>query len=87
MNIYEDLPDDELDAKIVELRGKIEEVMMGGVAIVVAGNGRRIEYARANQSGIEGLLKAAIREKQARAGVQVSGAIQTIFPYGGDFGC
>lgn len=84
--MYEDLTDAALDAKIVELREKVEQVAMGGVARVVAGNGRRIEYSDANRGGLEGLLKLAIREKQARAGVQVSGAINVTFPYGGDFG-
>ena len=87
MGLYDDLTDEDLDAKIVELRGKVEQVISGGVARVVAGNGRRIEYSSANREGLEGLFKAAVREKQARAGVQVSGAINVTFLYGGDFGC
>lgn len=80
--IYGDMTDEELAAKIAELRGHVEQVAIGGVAVVVAGEGRRIEYSRANEKGLLALLAAASREKARRAGVQVSGAIQVTYPYG-----
>lgn len=81
--LYGDLTDEQLDAKIADLRAKLETVYEGGAAIVVAGEGRRVEYTRSNASGLEGMLKDAVREKQRRAGVQVSGALGVVFPYGG----
>lgn len=87
--LYGDLDDDALHAKIVELRGKYETVISGGVATVVAGQGRRIEYTRANSDGLKSLLTEAVRERDGRAGVQIGGALSITFPYGGDFynGC
>lgn len=87
--LYGDLDDAALAAKIVELRGKYEQAIGGGVATVVAGQGRRIEYTRSNAAGLLSLIKEAVREQESRAGVQVSGALSITFPYGGDFynGC
>ncbi|HEY0083914.1 MAG TPA: hypothetical protein VGB61_14065, partial [Pyrinomonadaceae bacterium] len=61
----------------------VEKVIGGGVAVVVAGEGRRIEYSRANGGGLEALLKAACRERDRRAGVQVSGALRVRYLYAG----
>lgn len=83
--MYEDLSDDDLKAEIIDLRGKIKIVVGGGTAVVVAGEGRRVEYTAANLKGLQSLLTAAIRERDERAGVQISGAIAVTFPYGGDF--
>lgn len=87
--LYGDLDDAALDAKILDLRGKLETVVLGGVALVVAGEGRRIEYSRANQSGLEGLVRDAVRERDRRAGVQITGAIAVRYGYadGGGYGC
>jgi hypothetical protein len=83
--LYNDLTDEELAAKKKELVGKYETAIGGGVATVIAGEGRRVEYTRANASGLESLIKALDREQQKRAGVQVSGAIRVTFPYSGDY--
>lgn len=83
--LYGDMTDVELAAKIVELRAAYETAISGKVATVVAGEGRRVEYTRANIDGLKGLLTAAIRERARRDGVQVSGAIRVHFPYGGDY--
>jgi peptidoglycan hydrolase-like protein with peptidoglycan-binding domain len=82
--LYGNLSDDDLAAKIVELTASYEKTMTGGAAIVVAGQGRRIEYTRSNSSGLMALLTAATREQQRRAGIQVDGALSITFPYGGD---
>jgi hypothetical protein len=83
--LYGDLSDADLDAKILELRIAYETAVGGKVATVIAGEGRRIEYTRANLEGLKGLLTSATRERDRRAGVQTSGAIRVTFPYGGDF--
>lgn len=85
MTLYQDLTDQQLADKVKQLTDEYEKVMLGGVAIVVAGQGRRIEYTRANVTGLLSLLTAAQREQQRRAGVQVSGAIRVNFPYAGDY--
>lgn len=81
--IYGHLTDEELAAKIADLASKYENAQTGGVAIVVAGDGRRIEYTRSNSAGLLGLLTDASRERDRRAGVHTSGAIRVVFPYGG----
>lgn len=83
MRIYRNLTDQQLADKITELTGKLETVIGGGVATVVAGENRRVEYSRANQSGLEMLLKAAINEQDFRAGIQTTGAIRVSYPYAG----
>ncbi len=83
--LYTDLSDVDLELKVKDLTAKYERVMEGGAAVVVAGEGRRVEYTRANDKGLLALLTAARREQQRRAGVQVSGAIQVTFPYAGDY--
>ena len=81
MKLYQNLTDVELAAKITYLTEKLETVVGGGVALVVAGESRRIEYSRANQQGLEALLKAAQNEQDRRNGIQVSGAIGVSYPY------
>lgn len=86
--LYTNLDDTQLAAKVTELTTKYETAIGGGVVTVVAGEGRRIEYSRANAAGLQSLLTAAVREQQRRAGIQVDGAISVTFPYGGDYyGC
>ena len=65
--MYSDLTDEELDAEIVELRGKVKEVMSGGAVQVIAGEGRRIEYTRSNIDGLESLLRSALNEREKRS--------------------
>ena len=65
--MYEDLTDAELDTKIAELRGKYEDVLSGGAAVVIAGEGRRVEYTRGNIDGLEKLLDLARSERTRRA--------------------
>lgn len=67
MAMYSDLTDEELDAKIIELRDKVETVVGGGAVAVIAGEGRRKEYTRGNIDGLRGLLNAAIIERDKRA--------------------
>lgn len=64
--MFDDLTDEALDAKIVELRGKIEKVMSGEAVAVMAGEGRRIEYTRGNVDGLQQLLDSAITERDRR---------------------
>lgn len=81
--LYTNLSDEELEDKITTLTAAYEKAMLGGVATVVAGGGRRMEYTTANASGLLSLITAATREKQRRSGVQTTGAIRVVFPYGG----
>ena len=82
--LYGNLSDADLATKITDLTAQYEKAISGGVATVVAGQGRRLEYTRSNASGLLSLIKEAAREQQARAGVQVGGALAITFPYGGD---
>lgn len=64
--MYDDLDDAALDAKIVELRGKLEQVTGGGGVAVIAGEGRRKEFTRANLGGLQAMFDAALRERERR---------------------
>ena len=79
--IYTRLTDEQLAAKVEELSTAYEKAVGGGVA-VVAGEGRRMEYSRANAPGLYSLLTVALREQDRRSGVQVSGAIAVRYPHG-----
>jgi membrane protease subunit (stomatin/prohibitin family) len=81
--LYQDLTDEELVAKIANLTSLYETAISGGTAVVVAGEGRRVEYTRSNAAGLASLITAAQREQQRRAGVQITGAIAVSYPYGG----
>lgn len=63
--MYADLTDEELDAKIIELRGKLETVAGGGVS-VIAGEGRRKEFARGNSTDLKRLYQDAVNEREKR---------------------
>lgn len=79
MGLYSDLTDEALAAKIAELRDAIETTAGGQVA-VIAGNGRRMEYTRADSKTLWTLLRAATNEKDERAGIAVSGGIGVVYP-------
>lgn len=83
--LYQDLTADELKAKIADLTTKYETAMGGGVAIVVAGEGRRVEYTRANADGLMSLINAAQRQLDRLNGVRVDGALPISFPYAGNY--
>jgi len=78
MGIYSDLDDEELAAKIIQLRDAVETAAGGGVA-VIAGEGRRMEYTRANSSGLKELLRAALSERDSRAGGSPDAAIRVVW--------
>lgn len=63
--MYDDLDDAELDAKIIELRTKLEEAAGGGIA-VIAGENRRKEFTRGNSGELKKLLDAATTEREKR---------------------
>lgn len=65
--MFDDLTDEELAAKIIELRTKIETVAGGGAVTVIAGEGRRKEFSRGNIDDLERLLNMALAEKERRA--------------------
>lgn len=65
--MYADLTDEELNAKVSELRDAIEKVSLGGAVAVIAGEGRRVEYTRANSEGLNSLYRLAIIEVEKRA--------------------
>lgn len=63
---YDTMTDAELDAEIVELRAAARSLTSGGDVQVVAGEGRRMEYTRANHQDLRRDLNAACREKARR---------------------
>lgn len=65
--MYDDLDDAALDAKIIELRGKLETVAGGGV-VAIAGEGRRKEFSRGNSAALQKLYDAAVFERSRRQG-------------------
>lgn len=65
--MYEDLDDAALEAKIVELRTKLEAAT-GGDVVRVSGEGRTLEYGRANLGGLKTFLREAMAERDRRAG-------------------
>lgn len=65
--MYEDLDDAALEAKIIELRTKLEAVV-GGDVVRVSGEGRTLEYSRATVGGLRTLLTEARAERDRRAG-------------------
>lgn len=65
--MYEDLDDAALEAKIVELRTKLEAVN-GGDVVRVSGEGRTLEYGRANVDGLKTMFREARAERDRRAG-------------------
>jgi hypothetical protein len=67
MAMYSDLTDEELAAKITELRGKVETVAGGGAVAVIAGEGRRKEFTRGNIGDLRALLTEAVQEAERRA--------------------
>ena len=79
MGIYSDLGDAELDEKIVELRDAYEKTVGGQVA-VISGNGRRMEYTRADSKALRSLLRDAQNERAERGGACVAGAIGIVYP-------
>lgn len=64
--MYDDLDDAALDAKIIELRGLLEQVVGGGEVAVIAGEGRRKEFTRANLDGLQRLYDQAVATKARR---------------------
>ena len=76
---FEKLTDDELSAKIDEIREKITAMTFGGEVAVVAAEGRRLEFTRANAKQAHMLLEEAISEQNARNGATVGRAIGVDF--------
>lgn len=60
------LDDVELRALVTELRSGVKEAMIGGGVAVIAGEGRRMEYTRANLKDLKAELAAAQRELARR---------------------
>jgi len=67
MGIYTDLSNAELDEEIATLRTARRQVMTEGVS-KIAGEGRSIEYSRADSTRVERSLRDAIAERSRRAG-------------------
>lgn len=63
---YSTLTDEELAAKVTELRNALEATSIGGGVAVVAGEGRRMEYTSANRADLRQFYQAALREQQRR---------------------
>ena len=67
MAMYSDLTDEALAAKIIEFRDKVELVAAGGAVAVIAGEGRRKEFTRANLGDLKLLLRELLNEQERRA--------------------
>lgn len=52
MGIYDDLTEQELRDLISQTRSAYLETIQGGVAEVIAGEGRRMEYSRADSTAL-----------------------------------
>lgn len=78
MLLYTTLSDADLDAKIIELTTKYENVQMGGGVAKVQREGRLLEYTKSNSGGLIDLLKIALAERDRRNGVP-RGAIEVCF--------
>lgn len=66
MRLYADLTDEQLSAEISEYSGAIKKIALGGGIAVVAGEGRRVEYA----SGNVGEARTALRDLLAEARIR-----------------
>jgi hypothetical protein len=64
--IYTSLSDQELTDDIAAFRSARRELMLGAGVAVVAGEGRRLEFTRANQGSLDAELKNLIAEGQRR---------------------
>ena len=60
------LNDAELDVLIAELRAGYREAVVGGGVAAVRGEGRALEYTRANLGDLKRELASALREKARR---------------------
>lgn len=80
MGRFSGLTDQQLADKIVRYETAQEEVDLGESVIVVAGEGRRTEFTRANSANIRTTLDALLRERDRRNGTGGRGqAIEVIF--------
>jgi len=66
MRIYASLTDEALEAEVAEYIAAIKTAVSGGIA-VVAGEGRRIEYARGNIGEARLALRELFAEAQYRS--------------------
>jgi diaminopimelate decarboxylase len=66
MRLYADLTDEQLSAEISEYRAAIKKVALGGGIGVVAGEGRRIEYAEGNVNEARTALRDLLAEAAYR---------------------
>jgi ribosomal protein L29 len=69
---YRDLTVEELQAQIVEYRTAKKETATGGVGTVIA-EGRRIDYVRPNQDGLNEELRELEAELARRPGFEDRG--------------
>lgn len=74
MSMYDDLTDDEVNAKIIVFRDAYEAVIGGQVA-VIAGNGRRMEYTRADSKALLAIIRELRSLRDERAGGLGTGAL------------
>lgn len=80
MGIYSDLTDEALAAEIAAYRAARKEMTLGQGVAVIAGEGRRVEFTKANRADLDAELRALIREQDKRAGRRGGGrAIEVHF--------
>lgn len=73
MNPYTGLTDDELIAEINEYRAARKEALFGGGVGVVQAEGRRLEFTRANLTGLDAELRMLYYEARRR-GLEIGGS-------------
>lgn len=80
MGIYSGLDEAQLQAKIDDLRGKLETLTAGGGVVRVSGEGRMLEFTRGSSGDLRRLLQSAIDELAILRGGDPHSAIGVVFP-------
>lgn len=80
MGIYSGLTEAQLQAKIEELRGKLETLAGGGGVVRVSGEGRMMEFTRGSSDGLRRMLQDALNELAILRGEDPYSAIGVVFP-------
>lgn len=73
MSIYSGISDEDLLDEISQFRSARRELMLGQGVAVVAGEGRRMEFTRANAGDLTTELKNLIAEANCRGLIEASG--------------
>lgn len=72
MRPYINYTDDEIVTAITETYAAKRTIGLGGVAVVIAGEGRRVEYTPASAAGLDADLRLLAYEARVR-GLEIGG--------------